>query len=234
MSFRASRPPFYEQDPRRQVQMVDDFAGGATGATHIGCLGWQQGTIAGGGGSYSFQSVSTTAEMGVLQLLTAGGAGDQAYLAVRDQKSVLGFALGARLKWKFKLSSVDQIDAFFGAAEDAAVDYRVGGGDPLLGFRLDRAVDANLYAVLKDGVGAPNETTYSLGTADTDWHVAELVRTADGIAVYLDGLLITVITDLSHLPAVAMRLKAGVGGIAAVAKSIDFDYACYWAPVVRA
>ena len=232
MAFDIRPPAPYELDPEVCWAWYEDFhSGGYSSAAHITRRGLVRSAVAGGGDW--FYEPTTATEVGIVRLTTAGGAGDLVTLGTH-QSILYGIPVNTALEIKFKLPAVDQLSAFVGVADAVSADYRVGANANLIGFRLDRAVDDHLYAVLKDGAGGGNETLMDLGVADTDWHTVKMVRYTDAILrVYLDGAVVEDFDDLSNLPAAGLKVKAGVGGIIGVAKSVYIDYIFLWGQADR-
>jgi len=215
------------QDPRWSWGVFEDFVAIHWSSTHIGNLNWVAYTIAGGGGSFNFPAPTVESEIGILELYTAGGAGDQYAIAMRDE-FVYSMPAGSSLLIKFKLLSTATCSAFIGLADGGALAYQQGDAVNLVGVRYDAAIDGNLYAVVKDGAGAGNESTQSLGTADTDYHEVLMTRTAAGIEVYFDRVLVGTLVTTNLASTTPFRLKMAVGDTAGAAKTAYVDYIAMW------
>jgi len=214
--------PLESQDPEDTWQALDDFMGGyATG--HISQLGWVYNTIAGAGGSWFYPALTTDQEHGVVEMRTGAANGDRFGIAGVGGL-VLGFPVGTVLKTKFKLPSVADLDAFIGLGPASTIDYRAATNTELVGFRIDRAVSANIFAVIKNGV-SPAETLLDMGAADTDWHTASMSRPrTDAILVHLDKVLVGSMA-VTNVPAAALlRHKAAVGTLTGATKSVYLDF----------
>jgi len=223
MGFDVDRPVPFATDLKRFWHIWDDFTSISFTNNYPGELQWRADTIAGAGGAFSNVDPSAQTEVGLYQLTTDGANGDGVGSASRGGV-VFGFPVGSTLEVRVKLDQVADTAIWIGLASGITTDERVAAANHFIGWRLDTATDGNLYAVTKNGAAAGNETTLSLGAADTDYHRLTMAHFEAGtILCLLDGVVVGTMSD-SDVSTTARRPKIGIvaGAVAAQDVTVDF------------
>jgi len=108
----------------------------------------------------------------------------------------------------FKIPTVTNINIMVGLYADA---------NNWLGFRLNTAVDGNLYFVTR---AAATETATSLGAADTSWHDVHVIAQTGSVKVVIDGG--ATLEHTTNIPASNLSAYAYVKTLGAANRALQF------------
>ena len=219
-------------DPRRFVNIHDDFAFGSSEDGEIGELGWRTANIGGDFGAAFRSEPAVGAGNRYGEIGVRGGVGSGAgafgiygggeWFTTMGDGLPVGATMYARL---FAPSAAGQV-VWCGLA-GAHQTPTTAASTPFLGFRQDAAVDGNVYAVVKDGADADDEDVSSLGALDTtNWATYVVHRRATNTFDFSTGSGGTRVTiETTNFSAVGtVEWVIGCAATGGADKSIHVDF----------
>lgn len=231
--------------------LAGQYPGPALGAPHSAGLflgddftqayttGWAATTIGGSAPTYSIVAPGGYTEHGIHRTTTAAASGTGGVIlraATADLYRVP--PPGSRWVVKVRTSASASYEFWSGFVSSAGL-VRTADATQLIGIRTDRAVDGNIYGIVKDGAAAGNENTVDLGvTAEaSNWEAVgfdvEGDTTTPSIQFYVYDLTSRgawmrqpigdpITTNIPAGPLFSCAL--GVVSRAVAAKAVDIDF----------
>ena len=135
-------------------------------------VNWQS-NVFGAAPTWSLKTPAVEHEIGVQTLTTAAGAGAGA-VALRATAADFYRVPPPGSAWAVKLRQTVGVTTYelWSGFVSAASRVRTADAVAFVGVRVDRAVDGNLYGVVKSAAGAGNETTIDLGVSpEAAWQI---------------------------------------------------------------
>lgn len=219
----------WETDPRRFVNLVDDFHFGTGEDGEVGDLGWRLANISGNNGTITKPEPSpgtgnVYGSVGIQGGVGAGAGAYGIYSGGEWYRSATGLPVGATMYARiFAPSAAGQV-IWVGLANQHATPA-VAAGTAFIGFRHEAGVDGNVYGVVKDGATGANEDVASLGALDTtNWATYAVHRTATSVFVFSTGSTFATVTTTNLDVASTMEWVVGCDATGAADKAIHVDF----------
>jgi len=189
-------------DPQKYHRITERFAGPNNSDDSMGIYGWDR---------------NGTAPMNSSNYAATDGS--MSNKGIRSNTGVDNFTrwdlfnndvgvIDTGLRFRIRIKPVDLTNVYwhFGVLATTGTDARPGTAQEFFGFRVDTAVDGNVYGVVK--AGAATESTVDLGLATSAaWRTYELRLGSSAMSFYVDGTL-TGSAPLTHLMTVAGNFPA--------------------------
>lgn len=138
--------------------LADDF-------THLATIDWTATTIGGVAPTYSNVAPTTYLTHGIHRTQTAATTGTGGVLLRSTVADLYRIPPpGSRWACRVRTSSAANYEFCSGFVSGTGF-IRTADATEMIGIRGDRAVDGNLWGVVKDGAGAGNESTVDLGVS---------------------------------------------------------------------
>lgn len=196
---------------RSMMELQDDFAGGSTGSTTIGTLGWST-----SGGTTTFQA-PTTDRPGIIRRDTGAASGTEASLfltgATRQYVGTLNFSW----TWAFKLNQNDANTTLKAGVSVAAVGLPFVSGAYI--EKLD--ADTNWFCVSRQG-GVESRVDSTVAVS-TNFVTVSASKNSSGTQFYIDNTPVCGLITANQVTSAMLPVLIIVNS-AAASKTVDIDY----------